>query len=95
MDGAQIRIVEEIDQEGLGGLLQRSNGLTLPPERFFGRVRDGDCDFANLNDTSQSPVPMKGSGSNLTTRWNGSFRRRSSVDFWYLRISRSAIVPGL
>merc|ERR1719361_579959 len=29
-----------------------------------------------------------------TRRWNGSLRMRSSVDFWYLRISRSATVPG-
>merc|ERR1719473_899788 len=29
-----------------------------------------------------------------TRRWNGSFLIRRSVDFWYLRISRSATVPG-
>eukprot|EP00223_Ostreococcus_mediterraneus_P005934 CAMPEP_0179696502 /NCGR_PEP_ID=MMETSP0936-20121108/6901_1 /TAXON_ID=548131 ORGANISM="Ostreococcus mediterraneus, Strain clade-D-RCC2573" /NCGR_SAMPLE_ID=MMETSP0936 /ASSEMBLY_ACC=CAM_ASM_000574 /LENGTH=98 /DNA_ID=CAMNT_0021569455 /DNA_START=127 /DNA_END=420 /DNA_ORIENTATION=+ len=29
-----------------------------------------------------------------TKRWNGSLRIKSSVDFWYLRISRSATVPG-
>ena len=28
-------------------------------------------------------------------RANGSFRKSKSVDFWYLRISRSATVPGL
>ncbi len=31
----------------------------------------------------------------LTRRWNGAFRIKSSVDFWYLRISRRATVPGL
>ena len=30
-----------------------------------------------------------------TRRWKGSLRMRSSVDFWYLRISRRATVPGL
>ena len=30
----------------------------------------------------------------LTRRWNGSFRMRSSVLFWYRRISRRATVPG-
>ncbi|KAF8662187.1 hypothetical protein HU200_056384 [Digitaria exilis] len=30
-----------------------------------------------------------------TRRWKGSLRIRSSVLFWYLRISRSATVPGL
>ena len=29
-----------------------------------------------------------------TRRWNGSLRMSRSVDFWYLRISRSATVPG-
>ena len=29
-----------------------------------------------------------------TKRWNGSFRMSNSVDFWYLRISRRATVPG-
>ncbi|KAF2925317.1 hypothetical protein DAI22_06g043200 [Oryza sativa Japonica Group] len=30
-----------------------------------------------------------------TRRWKGSLRMSSSVLFWYLRISRSATVPGL
>mgnify|MGYP007048366038 FL=1 len=30
-----------------------------------------------------------------TRRWKGSLRMRSSVDFWYLLISRRATVPGL
>jgi histone H3 len=29
-----------------------------------------------------------------THRWKGSLRMSSSVLFWYLRISRSATVPG-
>ena len=29
-----------------------------------------------------------------TKFWNGSFRTRRSVDFWYLRISLNATVPG-
>jgi hypothetical protein len=29
-----------------------------------------------------------------TNRWKGNFRIKSSVDFWYLRISRRATVPG-
>ena len=31
--------------------------------------------------------------SSLTNLWNGSFLRRSSVDFWYLRISHRATIP--
>merc|ERR1719454_667290 len=30
-----------------------------------------------------------------TRRWNGNLRMSSSVDFWYLLISRRATVPGL
>merc|ERR1719493_533060 len=38
---------------------------------------------------------LKSWAISLTRRWNGSLRMRSSVDFWYLRISRRATVPGL
>ena len=30
----------------------------------------------------------------MTRRWKGSLRTRSSVDFWYLRISAAETVPG-
>jgi len=38
---------------------------------------------------------LKSWAISLTNLWKGSLRMRSSVDFWYLRISRSATVPGL
>lgn len=31
VNGAQIRVVEEVDEESFSGLLQRHDGLTLPP----------------------------------------------------------------
>jgi len=31
----------------------------------------------------------------LARRWKGSLQLRSSVDFWYLQISRGATLPGL
>ncbi|OQU86287.1 hypothetical protein SORBI_3003G065001 [Sorghum bicolor] len=37
---------------------------------------------------------LKSCAISRTSRWNGSFRISSSVLFWYLRISRSATVPG-
>merc|ERR1712224_951651 len=37
---------------------------------------------------------LKSWAISLTRRWNGSLRMRSSVDFWYLRISLRATVPG-
>jgi len=38
---------------------------------------------------------LKSCAISRTKRWNGNFRIKSSVDFWYRRISRKATVPGL
>merc|ERR1719348_1754886 len=38
---------------------------------------------------------LKSCAISRTKRWNGSLRNNSSVDFWYLLISRRATVPGL
>merc|ERR1711981_1546956 len=38
---------------------------------------------------------LKSWAISLTSLWKGSFLMRSSVDFWYLLISRRATVPGL
>merc|ERR1719394_620399 len=38
---------------------------------------------------------LKSWAISLTRRWKGSLRMSSSVDFWYLLISRRATVPGL
>ncbi|KAL5660555.1 hypothetical protein ACJX0J_027680, partial [Zea mays] len=38
---------------------------------------------------------LKSCAISRTRRWKGSLRISSSVLFWYLRISRSATVPGL
>lgn len=47
MDGAQIRIMEEVDEKGFRGLLERHDGLTLPSA---GPVFGGYClrNFSNL-----------------------------------------------
>jgi hypothetical protein len=47
VDSAQIRIVEEVDEEGLGGFLEGHDGLALPSA---GAVFFTDClgDFADL-----------------------------------------------
>ncbi|KAF8733140.1 hypothetical protein HU200_015513 [Digitaria exilis] len=44
--------------------------------------------------SSKSPTRYASAASCRTRRWNGSLRMSSSVLFWYLRISRSATVPG-
>jgi hypothetical protein len=47
VDGAKVRVVEQIDQEGFGGLLERLDGLALPSG---GPCLGGDGlrDFADL-----------------------------------------------
>ena len=50
---------------------------------------------ARTADAWKRRSPLKSCAISRTRRWNGSLRMRSSVDFWYLRISRSATVPGL
>ena len=59
-------VLEEPDEVGLRGLLQRGDGGGLQPEV----------------------------GLEVLRRSKGSLRMSSSVLFWYLRISRSATVPG-
>ncbi|KAK8448795.1 hypothetical protein SEVIR_7G103250v4 [Setaria viridis] len=51
------------------------------------------CSAATAEDWNRRSV-LKSCAISRTSRWNGSFRIRSSVLFWYLRISRSATVPG-
>ncbi|KAJ1282537.1 hypothetical protein BS78_03G060100 [Paspalum vaginatum] len=51
------------------------------------------CSAATADDWKRRSV-LKSCAISRTSRWNGSFRISSSVLFWYLRISRSATVPG-
>jgi hypothetical protein len=50
VDGAEIGVVEEVDEEGFGGLLQGYDGLTLPS---IGAVFGCDC-LRNLTDLEVS-----------------------------------------
>ena len=47
MDGAQVGVVEKVDKEGLGGLLQGHDGLTLPAAGSV-LIGDGLGDLADL-----------------------------------------------
>lgn len=48
MDGTQIRIFKQVDQESLGGFLQGLNGLTLPAVDARACRGHGDAHFADL-----------------------------------------------
>eukprot|EP00961_Rhodomonas_salina_P262256 3544193-Rhodomonas_salina.1 len=52
------------------------------------------CSASKASACHRSPDTLYICVSSLTKRANGSFRSRSSVVFWYRRISISARVPG-
>jgi hypothetical protein len=80
MDGAEIHVLEEGHEIGLCCFLQRCNGGALES------TGSAKADLSSV---------LKSWAISRTSRWKGSFRISSSVDFWYLRISRRATVPGL
>lgn len=99
VDGAQVDVFEEVDEEGLGGFLQGLDGLRLPPELLaYWSVRD--CDLANLKSwVSVQPILCAVNGDSREEGWltslaKGSFRSSRSVVLWYCRISLNALVPG-
>ena len=61
------------------------------PTRY---ASEASCRATTADDWKRRSV-LKSWAISRTRRWNGSLRIRSSVDFWYLRISRRATVPGL
>jgi len=54
---------------------------------------DASCNAKTAEDWNRKSV-LKSCAISLTNRWNGNFRMSNSVDFWYLRISLNATVPG-
>jgi hypothetical protein len=93
VDGAQVRVLKQRDEEGLGGLLQRHDGLRLPAHRGAGREHV-ERDLADLGRFLLETRYERLWGGQRTTREKGSFARSRSVDFWYRLISRKATEPG-
>lgn len=91
MDGAEVGILEEGYEVGLDGLLESTDSGGLEAEvalEVLGDLADLLCVISMSQCAGYGPMM-------LTRRWKGSLRIRSSVDFWYRRISRRATVPGL
>jgi hypothetical protein len=82
VDGAQVGVLEEGDEVRLDRLLEGANGGGLEAKVGLEIL----CNFANLLLVSgMLMIFAKGGGcfaDALTRRWKGSFRIRSSVDFW-------------
>ncbi len=54
---------------------------------------DASCKAKTAEDWNRKSV-LKSWAISLTNLWNGNFLMSNSVDFWYLRISLNATVPG-
>ena len=54
---------------------------------------DASCNAKTAEDWNRKSV-LKSWAISLTNLWNGNFLMSNSVDFWYLRISLNATVPG-
>lgn len=78
-----IRIFKYARQIGFCGALQRFNSGHRPAKMLPRKVL---CGFLHLRVSIQTGKP--------TRRAKGSLRMRSSVEFWYFRISLKAFVPG-
>ena len=48
--GAQICVLEKMDQEGFGALLQRLDGLRLPAHTVCAHGDEVECDFSDLGE---------------------------------------------
>lgn len=66
-----------------------------PLRRKIGNEDQSGKDSQLLDNDRRAGHTLKSWAISRTRRWKGSFRMRSSVDFWYLLISRRATVPGL
>jgi histone H3 len=91
VDSSQVGIFEQWHKICLSGFLQRHNGRRLESEVSLTNNKS-----ATSHTTKRShDITLKSCAISRTSRWKGSLRMSSSVDFWYRRISRSATVPGL
>ena len=97
MDGGKVGVFEERDEVRFGGLLEGHDGRGLEPEVGLRRARGSALTAPNTaarRPHTTTRRTLKSCAISRTSRWKGSLRMRSSVDFWYRRISRSATVPG-
>lgn len=91
MDGGKIRVFEQRYKICLGGFLQRHDSRRLEPQ--IG-LQSSMATMRQCSQTERGELTLKSCAISRTSRWKGSLRMRSSVDFWYRLISRRATVPG-
>ena len=82
------RLVREIAQDFKTDLRFQSSAVMALQE-----ASEASWRAATAVDWNRKSV-LKSWAISRTRRWKGSFRIKSSVDFWYLLISRRATVPG-
>eukprot|EP00664_Eupelagonemidae_sp_cell27_P006996 gene6995-gene570 len=74
--------------------LRCSCSMTAPSSVLVAYASAASCTAASADGLNRAPVFML-LNALRTARWNGAFLMSSAPDFWILRISRRATVPGL
>eukprot|EP00664_Eupelagonemidae_sp_cell27_P004501 gene4502-gene1682 len=74
--------------------LRCSCSMTAPSSVLVAYASAASCTAASADGLNLAPVFMLANALR-TARWKGAFLMSSAPDFWILRISRSATVPGL
>jgi hypothetical protein len=91
VDGSQVGVLKERNKVGLSSLLKSHNSGGL--EAQVGLVK-GVVLATEIPSHTILAHTLKSCAISRTSLWKGSFLIKSSVDFWYLLISRRATVPG-
>lgn len=94
MNTAQVRVLEQVHDVSLTCLLQCTQRSSCEPKVALVVLRDLTDLKLTVTLNFQTQNRCKNPKKILTNRWNGAILIKSSVDFWNLRISRSATVPG-
>lgn len=82
MDGAKVGVLEERDKVGLDRLLESADGRGLEAEIGLEVLGDLTNLQADASAMKWMTMACEWLQNQLTRRWKGSLRIRSSVDFW-------------
>ena len=98
MDGTKVSVLKQPHKVGLCCLLQSKHRMALESQISLAQKRESSQSSIHIHIeklncmkfAELSCLTLKSCAISLTSLWNGSFLIRSSVLFWYFRISLSS-----
>lgn len=90
MDSAQVRVLEQVHQEGLCALLQRLDRLRLPAQAVAANRHEREGDFADLWEVSWGGAK----GWKRSKGWMDAYEARER-EFQEQEIGRALVPPDL